>query len=151
MAPQMMVVVDEKASGTDGGSFTSGSWVTRTLNTVKVNTITGASLSSNGITLPAGTYLIEASAPAGMAVGSHRIRLRNITDSTDDGLGRSAYNYSSDSESTSELIAQVTITGSKAFEIQHRCAVTSASNYAMGSATDWGAEIYTVVKITRLQ
>ena len=48
---------DEKANGTQGGTFTSGSWYTRDLNTVVTNEINGASLSSNQFTLPAGDYV----------------------------------------------------------------------------------------------
>lgn len=47
---------DERASGSSGGSSTAGAWTTRTINTVKTNEITGASLASDLITLPAGTY-----------------------------------------------------------------------------------------------
>ena len=67
-------VQDEKPSGTAGGTFTSGAWRTRDLNTVKTNTIPGASLASNQITLPAGTYDVSASAQA-FQVGGHRTRL----------------------------------------------------------------------------
>lgn len=49
--------------GTHGGTFTAGAWRTRDLNTVLTNTISGASLSNNQITLPAGKYYVEASAP----------------------------------------------------------------------------------------
>ncbi len=38
-------VRDEQLQNTAGGTFTSGAWRTRTLNTVKTNTIGGASLS----------------------------------------------------------------------------------------------------------
>ena len=55
---QLLHVRDEKASGTDGGTSANGI-VDRDLNTVKVNEITGASLSSNQITLPSGTYYVE--------------------------------------------------------------------------------------------
>ena len=64
---------DQKTSGTEGGNFTSGAWNTRTLNTEVTDTI-GSTLSSNQFTLPAGTYYIEASAPA-YSVGRHLSRL----------------------------------------------------------------------------
>ena len=57
-------IQDQKPQGTNGGTFTSGAWRTRDLNTVLTNTITGASLADNQITLPAGKYYVEASAPA---------------------------------------------------------------------------------------
>ena len=61
---QLFHVRDEKSSGTSGGNFSSGSYVTRTLNTSLTNEISGASLSSNQITLPSGTYYIQASCMA---------------------------------------------------------------------------------------
>lgn len=57
------------ASGTSGGTSVAGAMTQRTLNTTVVNTITGASLSANDITLPAGKYLITASQQVHMEVG----------------------------------------------------------------------------------
>src|SRR5690242_14620433 len=48
------LVADDAA----GGTFTSGAWRTRTLNEELRNTL-GASLASNQITLPAGSYYAE--------------------------------------------------------------------------------------------
>src|SRR5687768_2319629 len=73
-------LVDEKAANTAGGTFTTGAWRTRTLNTEKLDEIT-STLASNQFTLPAGTYNIVASAPA-FFVSRHQTRLRNITDGT---------------------------------------------------------------------
>jgi len=85
----VLVVIDQKTAGTNGGTFTSGARRTRDLNTVIVNRITGASLSSNQITLPAGTYRVEAFAPA-QRVGSHQAYIRDITSSADLAIGHSA-------------------------------------------------------------
>lgn len=48
------------ADGSGGGTSTAGSFQVRTLNTTVVNTITGASLAANAITLPVGRYLVMA-------------------------------------------------------------------------------------------
>jgi len=56
---QLFHVRDEKSNGVAGGNFTNGAWQTRTLNTSMTNEISGASLSSNQITLPSGTYFIR--------------------------------------------------------------------------------------------
>jgi microcystin-dependent protein len=71
-------VQEEQPSGTGGGTPSTG-WQTRVLNAVKTNTIDGASLASNTITLPAGTYKIEASAPGFSS--THQLRLYNIAQS----------------------------------------------------------------------
>ena len=55
---------DVKSAGTAGGTFTSGSWQTRTLNTEDSDTGGNCSLSSNQFTLDAGTYEINARASA---------------------------------------------------------------------------------------
>lgn len=52
--------LDQRADGTVGGTATTAAWTTATIQTEKTNTITGCSLSSNAITLPAGTYSVKA-------------------------------------------------------------------------------------------
>ena len=59
----LLHVRDEKSNGTAGGGFTSGSFQTRTLNTVMTNEISGASLASNQITLPSGTLALSSANP----------------------------------------------------------------------------------------
>ena len=78
----------QETSGTHGGSSTSGSYQTRTLNTEVYDGI-GSTLSSNQFTLPAGTYQIRARAPArgGSGVTIHKAKLYNITDSADVIIG----------------------------------------------------------------
>lgn len=54
-----MQVQDQKPTGTNGGASVAGD-NHRALNTVLHNDIVGASLASNQVTLPAGTYYAEA-------------------------------------------------------------------------------------------
>jgi len=58
-------VQDQKAYNADGGSSAADAWTQRTLNTVVANTIAGASLAADNISLPAGTYIV-------LAYGIHR-------------------------------------------------------------------------------
>lgn len=67
----------EEAAGAGGGS-TASTWVTRNLTTAASNSITGASLASNEITLPAGTYEIIGSAPA-FGAQANKVRLYDVT------------------------------------------------------------------------
>ncbi len=128
---QLFHVRDEKASGTPGGTFTTGAWRTRTLNTIKTNEITGASLSSNQITLPAGTYYINAMAP-GFNLGRHQTALYNITDSSFEIIGSSEYGTASTNAVTrSFLNGRFTISAQKTFELQHRCETTD-NTYGFG-------------------
>ncbi len=79
-------VREEQANNTNTScNFTNAAWSTLVLNTTKTNEINSASLSSNQITLPAGTYFIDALVPCYQTGGSgsiQKIRLRNTTNST---------------------------------------------------------------------
>jgi hypothetical protein len=82
----MAIFNETQASGTNGGTFTSGSYIKRTLNTTVVNNIAGCSLSSSVITLPAGTFYVNAISPRNN-VNKQKTKLRNTTDSTDELIG----------------------------------------------------------------
>lgn len=141
-------IVDQKTSGTAAGTFTSGAWRTRDLNTtIGSNSISGSSLSTNQFTLPSGTYRILASAPT-YAVNSHKAKLRNITDSSDTIIGTSERSDQTYNGATRSFISGVfTIAAQKTFEIQHYC--STSQNF--GQATSFGVvEIYTVVELWKL-
>jgi hypothetical protein len=137
-------VRDVQTSGTAGGTFTLGAWQTRTLNTVVTAGITGASLASNQITLPAGTYDVYARAPA-YQVLLHKAVLYNVTDAADQVVGSNARASSGyDGHTDSIVMGRFTIAGSKVFELRHRC----SSNGSFGQATGFGvSEIYSEVII----
>lgn len=65
----------EVANGAGGGlAGTASTYIARQLNTVKKNTVPGASLSGGVLTLPAGTYRIRGFALSGQA-GGHAARI----------------------------------------------------------------------------
>jgi len=78
----MLQVAHIEPSATDGGTSVSGD-NTRTLNTVITNEITGASLSSNQVTLPAGEYWCEIDASAS---GSTDPLQGQLLDASDDSV-----------------------------------------------------------------
>lgn len=150
-ANTFLSVEDRKPTNTAGGTATAGAWTTRDMNNVQVNRITGASVASNQVTLPAGTYRFDARAPA-IGVGAHQIRLRNITDAVDVDTGSSGFSISSalNAQTDSVISGEFTITATKVFEIQHNVAVTRATN-GFGAAANLGTtEIYTQAKFWRL-
>lgn len=144
-----VIIHDQKASGTDGGDFNSGADRTRTLNTLVRNIGTLASLSSNQFTLPAGTYYIEWEAPA-LTVQEHQSFLYNVTAATTVQRGTSEFSGPGGAYAVSRSIgtAVVTIAGSTAFEIRHRCSSTKGTD-GLGRGGGFGTEIYTRVKIWR--
>ena len=89
VACSYFIICDEKARNVDSGTFTSGDWRTRDLNTEIADPDGIVSISNNQFTLSAGDYLIEASAPA-FSVNQHVIRLQNITASTTVQHGQAA-------------------------------------------------------------
>ena len=130
------------------GTFTNGAWRTRELNTEVTDEDNIVSISSNQFTLQAGTYLIKAQSPA-YRVDQHVIRLYNVTDSSVDGVGMAVMTSSSfASQTVSTLVNRITISGAKAFEIQHQCQ-TSHSTYGLGlhHGISGANSIYTIVEI----
>ena len=142
------VINDTKPYNQGGGTFNSGAWRTRILNTEVFDPDNIVSISSNQFTLQAGTYYIRAQAPA-YRVDQHHIRLRNITDSTTDGVGSVGMSSSSFASITLSLLTtRFTISSAKVFEIQHYCSTTH-NTYGLGimhgiNGTD---SIYTIVEI----
>lgn len=119
---------DQKPQNTASGTFTAGAWRTRVLNTVLINTIEGASLESNQVTIPAGTYKLVAWGCA-YAVNRSRLRLYNITDSTEIVLGIPPSQSSGGGDSySSDLICAFTIDNTKTFELQHFCQTSRGTN-----------------------
>lgn len=143
---------DVKANATNGGTFTSGSFLTRTLNTIENPFgVSWIALAANQFTLQPGTYLIEGGAPA-FGVDNHKTKIRNITDSTDAIIGSSAVAGSVDtSDSHSLLTGTIVVATAKVFELQHYANTTKATS-GFGSNTSSGInEVYSQLKITRIR
>ena len=140
------VIADQKAQGSNGGSFTSGAWRTRDLNT-EITDINGiVSLSSNQFILAAGNYLVRWSAPAD-AVNTHQSRLYNVTDASVVSVGTSAYSVAGGyAVTTSDGSARVSIAGTKFFRVEHQCTTTTAGT-GFGRGGNFTTEQYTIVEI----
>ena len=141
---------DQKAQNTNAGAFTSGAWRTRDLNTSVANTITSASLSSNQITLPAGTYAITAYAQAEQC-NLHQLRFYNITDSSQAIAGLPQMTETAGyGANTAILVGNVVITASKVFELQHQCQTTQSATIGLGRAGNFTGERYGTVIIEKV-
>lgn len=141
------IICDEKTENTNGGTFTSGAWRTRDLNTEIADPDSIVSISSNQFTLGAGSYFIEATAPA-YDIDRHQTRLYNATSSSVVQAGSSQYAHTADNvQNNSIVMARVTVTSDTAFEIQHR-STANGTNNGFGVNTGFGEVcIYTLVKI----
>ena len=142
---EFLHVRDEKATTNNAGASAAGNQ-TRTLNTVVTNTITGASLAANAVTLPAGTYRIFASAPAANS-SSHRVRLLNTTDAAVALFGTSEYAAASTIQTSSIIEGRIVIAAAKTFNLQHFIG-TAQATFGLGVAvSDTFIEVYATLMI----
>lgn len=137
------MIQDQKASGTAGGTFTSGSYQTRTLQTVVNDSAGIATLASNQVTLGAGTYRVRGIGMAGVC-NFHKMRVQNVTDAATLLIGPSHFTSSIDQ---AEVSGRFTLSGTKAIELQHRCSTTRATD-GFGQAVTFGdVEVYAQLEI----
>ena len=147
--PQIALITDTKSQNTAGGTFTSGAWQTRTLNTESSDLNNICSLSSNIFTLSSGTYLIEWTAPA-HDVERNQSRLYDTTNSAVIQYGSSNYTSSAaDVQNSSVGSANVVISSNTGYRIEH-IAQNSKSTQGFGVEANLATEIYTQVKIMKI-
>jgi hypothetical protein len=145
----VVIIRDEKAQGAFGGTFNSGAWRTRDLNTEVYDPSNLASLASNQITLQPGTYLCFASAPA-YTVIRHQARLQNVTDTVTLLLGTSEISGGADAVQTRSFIAGVfSISAQKTLEVQHQCG-TSVTTSGFGQNANFTTEVFTTITLIRI-
>lgn len=147
---QLLHFRDEKASGTNGGTFSSGSWVDRTINAIKTNEINGASLVANVLTLPIGVYYAEIIAVA-WRVQNHKAKLYDTTGATDLLVGTNGKTYSVDDDFGRSFVSgRFELTAESELKVQHRCS-SSYSNSGFGEANSFGVvEVYLDGKIWKV-
>jgi hypothetical protein len=144
-----MLVQDQKASGTAAGGASVGVQQ-RTLNTVASNTISGASLSSNQITLPAGTYRVRGYSMSATGVLA-QTWLSNVTDGVIAALGQSGagFNQAQFPNMPTEFVGRFTIAAPKVFDIQHYSSAAIGTNGLGRPASSGNVEIYTSLEIIK--
>lgn len=147
-----VVVANQQANGTAGGTATSGSWLTYPLNTAVLNELSGegVSLASNVIEdLPAGTYDVYAEVPFNDTDHS-RIRLWNVTDAAVIALAATTVRATTANEiKSATLCGRFTIAAAKDIRLEYRVQTTNADD-GLGTAASFGeAEKYGYVKLMR--
>jgi hypothetical protein len=155
--PPILHVREELAKNTAGGTFTKDAWRTRGLNEVKTNAITGASLAvtpTNQITLPAGTYWCDITAPA-FSVNGHQAKLQSISGTSTTILGTTEYStyYGSGTpyaNTRSRICGRFVLAAETVLEVQHYCVATYI-NQGFGQAANCSTEVYTEAVFTKLK
>lgn len=151
LAVDMALLVDEKPSGTNGGSSAAAAWLQRTLNKVDASQGSSISLSGNAITLKTGTYLIEARVPA-YTVARHTCAIRQSVSQTPVIRGTSEHSDNAN-QTHSSLSGLVTVTNpTETFELwQYTQSAVSTIGLGIATSAPGTSEIYTTVKITRIK
>ena len=140
------VVKDVKGSGVDGGTFTSGAWQTRDLNTLEGDTTFISIDGSTTFTLDSGIYQITAHVPA-RDVAEHQARLYNVTDATVAAVGSAE--RTATASPASVIMTVIKIDAQKTFRIENRCQNTNNDD-GFGQGVNWGENVYTQVQIEQL-
>jgi len=143
VAVPYVLVQDVKSQGTQGGNLTSGAWRTRDLNTL-TDSAGIATLSSNQLVLPPGTYRTSIRVPA-RAVGTQKARLQNITAATTTLPGSNARDDNgAQAQSDSWIHGRFSIGVATTFEVQQQSAATNATNgFGIAANFTGASEIYT--------
>tara|TARA_B100000123_G_scaffold149648_1_gene110642 strand:- start:542 stop:1099 length:558 start_codon:yes stop_codon:yes gene_type:complete len=141
------VIAKVRAGNAGGfGTYTSGDWRTRDLDTEITDEDDIVSISSNQFTLQAGTYLINFGCTM-YHIDKHAIRLQNITDGSTAGVGNPNASYTYSAQLFTTGVCRVTIASAKVFEVQgypSSTYATSGMGYAVvnGSCHETRVEIY---------
>lgn len=130
---QLFHVRDEQTSGTVGPVLTGSTWNTIRFNTTRTSEISSASIGSNQITLPAGTYIIDAFVVFHNQGTQCKVKLYNVTDSVDQLIGFAAY------EGNIAVRGKFTLSGTKVLEIR---ANPGANSSTMPATSSGVSEVY---------
>jgi hypothetical protein len=148
----VFIARDQKTVGTSGGA-PGANTVVRTLNTVLVNTISGASLTASRPTLPAGTFKITATAPV-YEGGQSKAYIYNYTDSAHELSGSSVTVVNGTQVSvTSVVMGIVTLASAKELELKQYFTILPGGTSVLGLATNNAAssvEVYAQIEIEQI-
>jgi hypothetical protein len=147
-SPSVFSIRDEKSVNVAAQYLPANTWTHHNLQTTDVNTLTGASLAANVITLPAGTFDVYASTQSYRGNGS-KARLYDITNSATLLASTSNASHSSFySGVTEQIIGRITVaSGGITCRLEQN--VTTAS-YAGINVNKTEPEIYSYVKFTEV-
>lgn len=140
---------EQQASGTDAGGSTSGSWLTRVLNTEVFDPSNIGALAVNQVTVAAGTYWCEARAPFHVSGNNGPIivlRIRDATNGATIGVGSPQKPQAASGivDDSCVCLAQgrLVAAASVAIEVQYQTSISIAVS-GLGKAAGYGEpEVY---------
>jgi hypothetical protein len=139
---QSALFQDQRAQNTNGGTAVANTWTARAINTSVFNTITGASIAGNTLTLAtAGTYLFIANGifmNVGGAFARHRFE--NTSDATTVAMGPNSSPSGLTAPFASIAFGAVTTAVSKNFQLQYYVK-TPNSTTDLGSPMNVAGEV----------
>jgi hypothetical protein len=110
------------------------------------NSIAGASLAGNQITLPAGTYRVQASAPV-YACYSHQVRLYNVTAGQAVATARGTSEYMPGYGDRSYIDGIVVLAETSVLRLEHK--VSNGNTWGQPASTG-APEVYSRVVFARI-
>lgn len=136
------------AQNAASGTFTSGAFQTRPINTL-IDPDGLASLAANQLTLKAGKWEIDAYVVA-YQVDRHQTRLQDITGASTLIIGTSSRsNAGTFFQGVSVLKDRFTLAVDSILEIQHECSLTRAPD-GFGDAANFASEVYLMATFTKI-
>lgn len=145
-----IVVSEQQTASTAGGQATAGAFFTRVLNTKSVDSAGIATLASNELTIPAGSYDVDCMSPA-YRVDGFTIRLFDVTGNSVLLVGTAQYSVSGADTSTawSFIKGRFTISVQSAIRVEMRVATTKATN-GLGIPSTYQTEQYTTLVLEKV-
>lgn len=145
-------IADSKSVGTNGGSAVANTWTTRNLTNILIDGGSSVTISSNQFICTAGTYIVKIDSSF-FRCGTVRIRLRNVTGSSDVSYSSnvSSINNNTSCNITASIETQISPSSTTTYAVQYNCSTARATD-GLGLAAGIASvnEYYTTVSIVKL-
>lgn len=133
---------DQRTSGTGGDARTATTWSKHTLQTVVINNIPSCTLTSSVISLPAGTYKIDAGMTfADLSGRDFLIRLRDTTNSVTVAFSNQGNSVNTGDGSMVSMVGVFTLAGVVNLELQYWQSNTGGWGATTNGDIEVGADI----------
>jgi hypothetical protein len=147
---QVAIFQEQKANGSNVGNASTGAWTKRTLDTTVTNGITGCSISSSVISLPAGSYTIQSEAPF-YNTSMTTTRLRDTTNGVTLVTGTACLADDRYQTQVNLLLrGYFTLTGTTNIELQYYASSNYNANSLGVAMTNGSTEIYANIMIQKV-